>query len=382
MFRSRALCLAPRERGRASDMAVTPKTGHDLGAARWQHALADGRIQCDLCPRACRLRDGQRAFCFVRERQGQSIVLTAYGRATGFCVDPIEKKPLNHFFPGSSVLSFGTAGCNLGCKFCQNWDMSKARSVERMSDLATAEQIADAAVRSGCKSVAFTYNDPVVFAEFAIDTAQACHERGLQAVAVTAGYITPEARPDFFRHMDAANVDLKAFTSEFYRDNCAAALEPVKDTLVYLARETTVWLEVTTLLIPGLNDSPEEIDRLCDWYVGALGPEVPLHFTAFHPDFRMTGLARTSAETCLRARRQALGHGLLHVYTGNVYAPESQATHCTGCGQAVVERDGYLLKSYRLSKHCCTACGTPLSGRFADDPPSDPWGPRRARVRV
>ncbi|MBN1612732.1 MAG: AmmeMemoRadiSam system radical SAM enzyme [Polyangiaceae bacterium] len=363
-------------------MAARVNTRLDPGAGRWQHALADGRIQCDLCPRACRLRDGQRAFCFVRQRRGPSIELGAYGRATGFCVDPIEKKPLYHFFPGSSVLSFGTAGCNLGCRFCQNWDMSKARSVELMSELATPEQIADAAVRGGCKSVAFTYNDPVVFAEFAIDTAQACRERGVQSVAVTAGYITPEARPDFFRHMDAANVDLKAFTPTFYRDYCGAELEPVKDTLVYLARETGVWLEVTTLLIPGCNDSPEEIDRLCDWYVGALGPEVPLHFTAFHPDFRMTHLERTPLGTCLRARQQALGHGLKHVYSGNVYAPESQATYCSGCGQAVIERDGYLLGSYRLEKGLCAVCATPLSGRFGDERPSDPWGPRRARVRV
>jgi pyruvate formate lyase activating enzyme len=363
-------------------MAAPLDTRRDRGAGRWQHALGDGRIQCDLCPRACRLREGQRAFCFVRERRGQSIELTAYGRATGFCVDPIEKKPLNHFFPGSSVLSFGTAGCNLGCKFCQNWDMSKARSVERMSELATPEQIADAAVRSGCRSVAFTYNDPVVFAEFAIDTAQACHERGIQAVAVTAGYVTPVARPDFFRHMDAANVDLKAFTPTFYRDYCGADLESVKSTLVYLARETGVWLEVTTLLIPGCNDSPEEIDRLCDWYAGELGLEVPLHFTAFHPDFRMTGLERTPAETCLRARRQAIAHGLLHVYTGNVYAPDSQTTYCTGCGQAVIERDGYSLASYRLRKERCGVCGKALSGRFADEPPNDPWGPRRTRVRV
>jgi pyruvate formate lyase activating enzyme len=363
-------------------MAPSSETKLEPGVGRWQHALADGRVECDLCPRACRLRDRQRAFCFVRERRGPAIELSAYGLATGFCVDPIEKKPLNHFFPGSSVLSFGTAGCNLGCKFCQNWDMSKARSVELMSERATPEQIADAAVRSGCKSVAFTYNDPVVFAEFAIDTAQACHERGVQAVAVTAGYITPGARPDFFRHMDAANVDLKAFTPEFYRDHCSAEIEPVKDTLVYLARETGVWLEVTTLLIPGLNDSPEEIDRLCDWYVRALGPEFPLHFSAFHPDFKMTDFERTPTETCLRARRQALEHGLSHVYTGNVYAPESQTTYCSGCRQPIIERDGYLLRSYRLQKNCCTACGAALSGRFADEPPSDPWGPRRARVRV
>ena len=348
---------------------------------RWHHALEDGRVQCDLCPRHCRLRDGQRAFCFVRERQGDDIVLTSYGRATGFCVDPIEKKPLNHFYPGSSVLSFGTAGCNLGCKFCQNWDISKARTVERLSDRASPEQIADAAIRAGCRSVAFTYNDPVIFAELAIDTARACHERGVKAVVVTAGYVSSQARADFFAPMDAANVDLKAFSADFYEKLCAGRLDPVLETLRYLARETDVWFEVTTLLIPGRNDSESEIDRLCDWFVRHLGPDVPLHFSAFHPDYKLTDLPRTPAATCKRAREQALRHGIHHVYSGNIHDARSQSTYCPECQALLVERDWYALGEYNLVENRCANCDAVVGGRFAPDGPEDGVRKRR-RVTI
>jgi pyruvate formate lyase activating enzyme len=351
-----------------------------VNAGLWQHKLDDGRIQCDLCPRHCRLRDGQRAFCFVRERQGEQIVLSSYGQATGFCIDPIEKKPLNHFYPGSSVLSFGTAGCNLGCRFCQNWDISKAREVEKLSEHATPEQIARAARRAGCKSVAFTYNDPVIFAEYVIDTAHACHEVGVKTVAVTSGYITREAREDFFGAIDAANVDLKAFTEGFYQKLCFASLAPVLDTLVFLHRETQVWLEVTTLLIPGHNDSVEEIDRLCDWFARELGPEVPLHFTAFHPDYKLDDVGPTPPGPLTRAREQAIAHGLKHVYTGNVHDARGQSTYCAGCGTAIIERDWYRLGRYRVAGGACEACGRPLSGHFEAEG-HDNWGPRRLPVR-
>ena len=348
---------------------------------RWQHRLDDGRIQCDLCPRYCRLHDGQRAFCFIRQRIGDEIQLTSYGKATGFCIDPIEKKPLNHFHPGTSVLSFGTAGCNLGCRFCQNWDISKAREIERLSDAATPDQVAEAAVKAGCRSVAFTYNDPVIFAEYAIDTARACRERGVKTVAVTAGYITTEARRDFFTHMDAANVDLKAFTEQFYHKLCFAALAPVLDTLCWLKRETEVWFEVTTLLIPGKNDSVEEVDRLCAWFVEQLGPDVPLHFTAFHPDFKLTDVPHTPAETCRRAREQALSHGLRYVYTGNVHDADGQSTYCPECRKVVVERDWYRLGAYRVREGCCASCGAKLAGRFPDAEAGQ-WGPRRRRLLI
>jgi pyruvate formate lyase activating enzyme len=357
-----------------------PETAGIAARGRWQHALPDGRIQCDLCPRFCRLRDGQRAFCFSRQRVGDEIVLTSYGKATGFCIDPIEKKPLNHFLPGTSVLSFGTAGCNLGCKFCQNWDISKAREVERLSDSARPEQIAVAARDAGCASVAFTYNDPVIFAEYAIDTAKACRALGVKAVAVTAGYIAPEARRDFYSVMDAANVDLKAFTSRFYEKLCYAELDPVKETLVYLKRETEVWFEITTLLIPGQNDSVEEVDRLCDWVVTELGPDVPLHFTAFHPDFKMTDLPRTPTETVLRAREQGKRHGIRHVYSGNVHDQNGQSTYCPGCGAVAVERDWYTLGKYALRANACAGCGTTIAGVYGDA--AGNWGARRRRLHI
>lgn len=355
---------------------------HGYVRGRWQHALPDGRIQCDLCPRYCRLHEGQRAFCFSRQRLGDAIYSTSYGRASGFCIDPVEKKPLNHFYPGSSILSFGTAGCNLGCKFCQNWDISKARQVERLSDRATPDQIADAALAAGCQSVAFTYNDPVIFAEFAMDTARACRERGIHSVAVTAGYIAREARADFFSQMDAANVDLKAFTQQFYHKLCFAQLAPVLETLRYLKLETNVWFEVTTLLIPGQNDSEAEIDRLCGWFVENLGPDVPLHFSAFHPDFKLTSTAHTPPETCRRARDQAKRHGIRHVYSGNIHDPAGQSTYCANCQELLIQRDWYALGAYRLQGASCAQCEAPVPGRFAERKPARNWGRRRLRLAI
>jgi pyruvate formate lyase activating enzyme len=354
-------------------------TGSDY-PGRWWHRLNDGRIQCDLCPRYCKLNDGQRAFCFVRMRQGDGIVLTTYGRSTGFCIDPIEKKPLDHFYPGTPVLSFGTAGCNLGCRFCQNWDISKAREIERLSEEATPDMIADAAVRTGCRSVAFTYNDPVIFAEYAMDTARACRARGVKAVAVTAGYIAPEARRDFYAVMDAANVDLKAFTEQFYHQLTFSHLEPVLDTLRYLRHETDVWFEVTTLLIPGQNDSEDEVAKLCDWFVANLGDEVPLHFTAFHPDFKMTDVAPTPPVTLARARRIGLAAGLKHVYTGNVHDAGGQSTYCAGCGKRLIERDWYVLGEWNVVDGACKFCGRKLAGRFDAAPGA--WGAKRVPVSL
>lgn len=349
--------------------------------ARWWHSTTDGKVQCDLCPRQCTLGDGQRGFCFVREARNGELVLASYGRASGFCVDPIEKKPLNHFYPGTSVLSFGTAGCNLGCRFCQNWDLSKAREADRLTDSAPPQAVAQAALDAGCKSVAFTYNDPIVFAEYAIDCARACRDVGIRTVAVTAGYISPPARDEFFAAMDAANVDLKAFTERFYHQLCAAHLDPVLDTLMYLKRETRVWIEVTTLLIPGENDSEDEISRMCDWYVQNLGPDTPLHFTAFHPDFKMTGARPTPLLTLKRARTRALGAGVRHVYTGNAYDPEGQSTRCPSCGRVVIERDGYMLGAYHVNAAGqCGHCGGAVAGHFDDEPGQ--WGARRMPVHV
>lgn len=340
----------------------TPETSHP---ARWWHRLPDGRIQCDLCPRDCRLHEGQRGLCFVRKREGGRMVLTTYGRSSGFCVDPIEKKPLNHFYPGTSVFSFGTAGCNLACKFCQNWDISKSREMDTLMDAASPAEIARTAHKLGCTSVAYTYNDPVIFAEYAIDTAVECRKLGLKNVAVTAGYIHKAPAREFFAVMDAANVDLKGFTDAFYVKYCGGHLEPVLDTLQYLVHETSVWVEITTLLIPTLNDSDAEIRQLSQWVLKALGPDVPLHFTAFHPDWKLKDLPPTPAATLTRARRIAREVGLHYVYTGNVHDPEGGTTYCPACGTALIERDWYEIPSYRLTADGhCPQCGSRIAGRF------------------
>ncbi len=349
--------------------------------ARYWHRLDDGRIQCDLCPRFCKLREGQRGLCFVRGRVGDRLLLTTYGRSSGFCTDPIEKKPLNHFLPGSPVLSFGTAGCNLTCKFCQNWDISKARDFDRLQDIAAPEAIAEAAVKSGARSVAFTYNDPVIFLEYAVDVAQACRERGIKTVAVSAGYICAEPRVELYRHMDAANIDLKAFTEGFYKSLCSAALAPVLETLEYIKHETETWLEITTLLIPGANDSPEEIEALSRWVLEHLGPEVPLHFTAFHPDWKMRDTPPTARRTLVEARRRARDAGLRYVYTGNVHDETGQSTACHACGARLIGRDWYKLTAWGLTHDGrCTNCGTSCPG-VVDGPPGD-WGQRREPLVV
>lgn len=350
-------------------------------STQYWHRLADGRVQCNLCPRFCKLHDGQRGMCFVRGASGGEIVLTTYGRSSGFCVDPIEKKPLNHFLPGTPVLSFGTAGCNLACKFCQNWDISKSREWDTLTDTAEPESIARAAERLGCRSIAFTYNDPVIFMEYAVDVAEACHRRGIKAVAVTAGYITDAARPEFFAAMDAANVDLKAFTESFYHDVCAAELGPVLDTLRYLKHETNVWLETTTLLIPGLNDSDEELDAMTRWVVAELGPDVPMHFSAFHPDYKMLDRPPTPPATLSRARRIALANGVRYAYTGNVHDEGGGTTCCHHCGEVLIGRDWYELTAWNLTDDGrCRSCGSACAGVF-DGPPGQ-WGARRRPVRL
>jgi pyruvate formate lyase activating enzyme len=333
--------------------------------ARYWHKLDDGRIQCDLCPRDCKLHEGQRGACFVRARIDDEMVLTTYGRSSGFCVDPIEKKPLNHFYPGSSILSFGTAGCNLACKFCQNWDISRSRNFDRLADQASPEAIALTAQELGCKSVAFTYNDPVIFAEYAMDVADACHEHDIKTVAVTAGYMHDQPRREFYAKMDAANVDLKAFTDEFYFKLTGAHLQPVLDTLKYLKHETGVWFELTTLLIPGYNDSDHEIGRMCEWIAKELGMDVPLHFTAFHPDYKMTELHPTPPATLTRARHIAHSAGLQHVYTGNVHDTDGGTTLCASCQQPLIVRDWHAIHDYTLTDDgACPQCGTALAGHF------------------
>ncbi len=346
---------------------------------RYWHALENGKIQCDLCPRACQLQDRQRGLCFVRARVEEQIVLTSYGRSSGFCVDPIEKKPLNHFYPGSSVMSFGTAGCNLACKFCQNWDISKSREMDTLMDQASPEQIASKAKAMGCRSVAYTYNDPVIFHEYAIDVARACTEQGIKSVAVSAGYVCEQPRKEFYAVMDAANIDLKGFTEDFYHRITGSHLQPVLDTLVYLKHETDVWFEITTLLIPGLNDSDEEIDAMTRWVVEALGPEVPVHFTAFHPDFKMRDRPPTPPATLSRARQIAINNGIYYAYTGNVHDSAGGSSYCHHCQSLLIERDWYQLGQCGLSDSgLCLHCGEPFPGIY--EGPPEHWGARRLSV--
>ena len=348
---------------------------------RYWHRLDDGRIQCDVCPRACKMHEGQRGLCFVRGAEAGEIQLYTYGRSSGFCVDPIEKKPLNHFLPGTAVLSFGTAGCNLACKFCQNWDMSKSREMDTLADRASPVMLAAAAKRLGCSSVAYTYNDPVIFMEYAMDVAEACREQGIKSVAVTAGYMCDEPRAEFYRHMDAANVDLKGFTERFYRKICGAELGSVLETLEYLKTQTRVWFEITTLLIPGENDSDAEIDAMTQWIMTKLGPDVPLHFTAFHPDWKMMDKSATPASTLTRARQIAIKNGLRYVYTGNVHDSVGSSTYCHGCNARVIERDWYELGEWQLdASGACLKCGTRIPGVFSGPPGA--WGARRLPVRL
>lgn len=349
--------------------------------ARWWTPLDDGRIQCDLCPRRCRLHAGQRGFCFVRARDDDRMVLTTYGRSSGFAIDPVEKKPLAHFYPGTGVLSFGTAGCNLNCRFCQNWDISKSREWDLLAAVASPEAIAETASSSPCDSIAFTYNDPVIFAEYAIDTARACQNRGIHTIAVTAGYISPVARSEFFGPMDAANIDLKGFTEDFYWKVTGGHLRDVLDTIVWVHQHTDTWIELTTLLIPGHNDSKEEIERMSRWFLAELGPDVPLHFSAFHPDFKMLDVPPTPSATLRAARATALDAGLHFVYTGNVHDPSCETTHCHQCGRALIERDWYQILAYRLTEDGrCPDCGTAVRGRFGASVGT--WGRRSLPIHV
>jgi pyruvate formate lyase activating enzyme len=349
--------------------------------AGWWHDSEDGeKIVCDLCPRGCRISPGERGFCFVRENSAGRLISTTYGRSTGFCVDPIEKKPLNQFYPGTAVLSFGTPGCNLGCNFCQNWSMTRSRDLDHACQSASPERIAASARQIGCRSVAFTYNDPVIWAEYAIDTAKACRATGVKTVAVTSGYISEIARSAFYEYIDAANVDLKGFSEEFYRDYCGGHLQPVLDTLREIVDQRRVWLEITNLLIPRANDSPREIEAMCDWLAEELGPDVPIHFSAFHPDFKLMDRVATPTSLLRQAADLARKAGLRYVYTGNAIDRDNQHTYCPNCGRKVIERNGFELGEYRIAGGVCPDCKTPIAGRYDETPGS--WGSRRMPIRI
>ncbi len=344
----------------------------------FQTQLDSGKLRCDICPRFCELNDGQRGLCFVRQNLDQNIVCTTYGRSSGFCIDPIEKKPLYHYYPGSSILSFGTAGCNLTCKFCQNWDMSKARMMDILQAEAAPEEIVSSAINNQCRNVAFTYNDPVIFYEYAIDTALACREEDINSIAVTAGYINPDPAIEFFKVMDAVNIDLKGFTENFYHKLCGGLLQPVLELLSYLVNETDTWIEITTLLIPDENDSEKELRSQCEWISENLGPDVPLHFSAFHPDYKMMDKSSTPISTLIYAKEIANDCGLNHVYLGNVKHEKGSNTSCHKCGSILIERNGYNISKWSLDSGECKICGTVCPGHF--NPSADSWGNRTKRV--
>ncbi len=340
------------------------RMNHIAPTKHW-HQLTDGRIQCDICPQACKLREGQRGICFVRICQNGQIVLTTYGFSSGIAIDPVEKKPLHHFLPGSKILSFGTIGCNLMCGHCQNWHISKARDIEAHGEEMPPQVIAETAKRHNCPSVAYTYNDPIVFHEYAIDTAKACRSFGIKSVAVTSGYVNPAPRAEFYEFMDAANVDLKGFTDAFYQKYCAGHLEPVLDTLKFLKHETNIWLEITTLLIPGLNDSAAEIGQMTEWIAKELGPDIPLHLSAFHPTWKMKTIEPTPPSTLTRAREIAMKNGLRYVYTGNIRDEESSCTYCHKCGEKLIGRAGFQIVKFNLKDGShCKFCGAACPGIF------------------
>ncbi|MFC1770741.1 AmmeMemoRadiSam system radical SAM enzyme [Candidatus Margulisiibacteriota bacterium] len=328
----------------------------------WQ-VQKDNKVQCLLCPRKCILAEGKRGFCFVRQNISGQLVSATYGKTSGFSIDPIEKKPLNHFYPGTDVFSFGTVGCNLGCLFCQNWHISTVKTADRLQSLARPAEIARAAKEQGCLSVAFTYNEPTIFVEYAIDTAIECHKLGLKTVAVTNGYINPEPGKEFFTHLDAANIDLKSFSEEFYKKYCQAHLQPVLDTVLYVAKETDVWLELTTLLIPDANDSDKELHELTEWIAENLGLDVPLHFSAFHPAFKLIDREPTPLSTLQRARRIAFSKGIRYVYTSNLFDIEGTSTWCPNCKEMVIERSYYVSQN-KLREGKCSSCGHKIAGRF------------------
>ena len=358
---------------------MTDFVTEDTVKTRYWHILEDGRVQCDLCPRFCKMHKDQRGLCFVRQNLDDQIVMTSYGRSSGFAIDPIEKKPLNHFLPGTPVFSFGTAGCNLACKFCQNWDISKSREMDTLMSKASPDAIAQAAKNHGCDSVAYTYNDPVIFHEYAIDTAQACRSLGIKSVAVSAGYVCEQPRAEFYQWMDAANIDLKAFTERFHHEITGGHLAPVLETLKYIKHETSAWLELTTLIIPGENDSEAELEAMTQWVVENLGPDVPMHFSAFHPDWKMRDKSPTPLSSLLQARKIAIKNGVRYAYVGNVHDKSADSTYCHACNKLLIGRDWYELSEWNLdASGSCRFCGEPCAGIFNPKPGN--WGAKRQAI--
>jgi pyruvate formate lyase activating enzyme len=356
-----------------NDLKILQKT-ETLHEARWYEADANGRVHCYLCPRHCHINPGQAGFCFIRVNQGGRLYSLGYGAPAALQIDPIEKKPLNHFLPGTRAFSMGTAGCNMGCFFCQNWDISKSRQDQVHSQTVPPEDVPLLALKYGCDSIAFTYNEPTIWGEYVIDICKAAKSRGLKTVMVSNGYITREAFHDIYDHIDAANIDLKGFTENFYGKITLTHLAPVLETLQWLKNETKVWFEMTNLMIPGLNDGLEETRKLAQWILEKLGPDVPLHFTAFHPDFKLRDKPRTPPETLHAARRIAREVGLHYVYEGNIYS-DGANTLCPNCGELLIRRSWHDVLENHLQDGACARCGLGIAGAWAG-------GVQHGRVRT
>jgi pyruvate formate lyase activating enzyme len=337
----------------------------DIHEARWWEAEPGGKVHCYLCPRHCHIGDGQAGFCFIRANEGGKLYSLGYAHPAALQIDPIEKKPLNHFLPGTRVFSMGTAGCNMGCFFCQNWDISKSRADQVRSSHVPPEDVVSLAIRNGCPSIAFTYNEPTIWGEYVIDICHAARERGIRTVMVSNGYITREAFHDIYDHIDAANIDLKGFTENFYGRITLTHLQPVLETLEWLKNETNVWFEITNLMIPTLNDDPAETRKLSEWILEHLGPDVPLHFTAFHPDFKLQDKPPTPPATLHRARAIALETGLHYVYEGNIHT-DAAHTSCPRCKTLLIKRSWHDVQQNHMKDGHCPKCGLAIPGRWSN----------------
>ena len=332
-----------------------------IRSARYYTTLSDGKVRCLLCPRACLVADGKRGYCRVREnRQGVYNTLI-YGRLCAINNDPIEKKPLFHFLPGTKVLSVATAGCNLKCKFCQNWNISQVAPEDVPFEYYTPEKLVSLAKRINSPSIAFTYTEPTIATEYIVDTAKIAKANGIHTVMISNGYINPEPLRDLCGVLSAYKVDFKAFSEAFYRDVTDSTLQPVLDTLIQI-KQSSLWLEIVNLVIPTQNDSPAEFRRMCEWIMQNLGPDVPVHFTRFHPLYLMENLPPTPVKTLETAYNIARECGLRFVYVGNVPGHATESTYCPNCGRKVIERIGYQLRAVALKNGKCRYCQTDIPG--------------------
>ncbi len=324
--------------------------------------IINNKVQCKICPRECILNENQRGFCYVRRNVKGNIILETFGYNTGLAIDPVEKKPLYHFYPESKVLSFGTLGCNMGCLFCQNHHITKVKYPIDQCQKISPEEIVNIAKKYHCKSVAYTYNDPVIFFEYAIETAKLCRQEGIKTIAVTSGYINPEPAKEFFKYMEAANIDLKGFSEDFYKKNCLAHLNPVLESIKYAVKETECFVELTTLIIEGEND--QYIKEECEWILNNLGDCIPLHFSAFFPKYKFLNKKPTEFSTLLKAYNTAKQMGLKYIYTGNISNTDTSTTYCKNCGKPILIRDGYKLTENNLADGFCKFCGTKADGEY------------------